>query len=39
MAGLLLDNTCQSTYDEHMWLLLKESKVFGIDFFGNGANI
>jgi hypothetical protein len=37
MAGLLLDNIYQSTYDEQMRSLLKESKVFGIALFGNGA--
>ncbi len=39
MTGLLLDNIYQSTYDEQMRLLLKESKVFGIALFGNGATI
>jgi hypothetical protein len=39
MAGLLLDNIYQSTYDEKMGSLLKESKVFGIALFGNGATI
>jgi hypothetical protein len=39
MAGLLLDNIYQSTYDEQMRSLLKESKVFGIALFGNGATI
>jgi hypothetical protein len=29
----------QSTYDEQMRSLLKESKVFGIALFGNGATI
>jgi hypothetical protein len=38
MAGPLLDNIYQSTYDEQM-TLLKESKVFGIALFGNGTNI
>jgi hypothetical protein len=31
MAGPLLDNIYQSTYDEQMRSLLKESKVFGIE--------
>jgi hypothetical protein len=39
MAGPLLDNIYQSTYDEQMRLLLKESKVFGIALFGDGATI
>ncbi len=39
MAGLLLDNIYQSTYDEQMKSLLKESKVFGIALFGDGATI
>jgi hypothetical protein len=39
MAGLLLDNIYQSTYDEQMRSLLKESKGFGIALFGNGATI
>ncbi len=39
MAGLLLDDIYQSTYDEQMRLLLKESKVIGIALFGNGAAI
>jgi hypothetical protein len=39
MAGLLLDNIYQSTYDEQMRSLLKESKVFGIALFGNGTTI
>jgi hypothetical protein len=39
MAGQLLDNIYQSTYDEQMWSLLKESKVFGIALFGNGPTI
>jgi hypothetical protein len=38
MAGLLLDNIYQSTYDEQMRSLLK-SKVFGIALFGDGATI
>ncbi len=38
MAGPLLDNIYQSTYDEQMRSLLK-SKVFGITLFGNGAAI
>jgi hypothetical protein len=39
MAGPLLDNIYQSTYDEQMMFLLKESKVFGIALFGDGATI
>jgi hypothetical protein len=39
MEGLLLDNVYQSTYDEQMRSLLKESKVFGIALFGNGTTI
>jgi hypothetical protein len=39
MAGSLLDNIYQSTFDEQMGSLLKESKVFGIALFGNGATI
>jgi hypothetical protein len=39
MAGPLLDNIYQSTYDEQMRSLLKESKVFGIALFGNGITI
>ena len=39
MVGPLLDNIYQSTYDEQMRSLLKESKVFGIALFGNGATI
>jgi hypothetical protein len=39
MAGSLLDNIYQSTSDEQMRSLLKESKVFGIELFGNGATI
>ncbi len=39
MAGPLLDDIYQSTYDEQMRLLLKESKVFGIALFGNGTTI
>jgi hypothetical protein len=35
----LLNNICQSTYDEQMRSLLKESKVFGIALFGDGATI
>jgi hypothetical protein len=35
----LLDDIYQSTYDEQMSFLLKESKVFGIALFGNGATI
>jgi hypothetical protein len=37
MAGPLLDDIYQSTYDEQMRLLLKEFKVIGIALFGNGA--
>jgi hypothetical protein len=39
LAGPLLDDIYQSTYDEQMRSLLKESKVFGIAIFGNGATI
>ncbi len=39
MAGLLLDDIYQSTYDEQMRSLLKESKVFDLALFGNGATI
>jgi hypothetical protein len=39
MARPLLDNIYQSTYDEQMRSLLKESKVFGIELFGDGATI
>jgi hypothetical protein len=39
MAGSLLDNIFQSTYDEQMSSLLKESKVFGIALFGDGSTI
>ena len=39
MAGPLLDNIYQSTYDEQMRSLIKESEVFGIALFGNGATI
>jgi hypothetical protein len=39
MAGPLLDDIYQSTYDEQMSSMLKESKVFGIALFGNGATI
>jgi hypothetical protein len=39
MAGPLLDDIFQSTYDKQMRSLLKESKVFGIALFGNGATI
>ncbi len=39
MAGLLLDDIYQSTYDEQMRSLLRESKVFGIALFGNDATI
>jgi hypothetical protein len=38
MAGPLLDDIYQSTYDEQM-RLLKESKVSDIALFGNGATI
>ncbi len=39
MTGPLLDNIYQSTYDEQMRSLLKESKVFCIALFGDGATI
>jgi hypothetical protein len=40
IAGPLLDNIYQSTYDEQMRSLSKESKeVFVIELFGNGATI
>ncbi len=39
MSGPLLDNIYQSTYDEQMRSLLKESKIFGIALFGNGPTI
>jgi hypothetical protein len=39
MAGPLLDYIYQSTCDEQMRALLKESKVFGIELFGDGATI
>ncbi len=39
MAGPLLDNIYQSTHDEQMRSLLRESKVFGIALFGDGATI
>jgi hypothetical protein len=39
MAGPLLDDIYQSTYDEQMRSLLKEFKVVGIPLFGNGATI
>jgi hypothetical protein len=39
MVGPLLDDIYQLTYDEQMRSLLKESKVFGISLFGNGATI
>jgi hypothetical protein len=39
MAGPLLEDIYQSTYDEQMRSLLKESKVFGIALFGDGATI
>jgi hypothetical protein len=35
----LLDGISQSTYDEQTRSLLKESKVFGIALFGNGATV
>ncbi len=35
----MLEDIYQSTYDEQMRSLLKESKVFGIALFGNGATI
>ncbi len=38
-AGPLLDNIYQSTYDEQMRSLLKESKTFGIALIGNDATI
>jgi hypothetical protein len=39
MAGPLLDDIHQTTYDEQMRSLLKESKVFGIALFGKDATI
>jgi hypothetical protein len=39
MAGPLLDDIYQSTYDEQIRSLLKESKIFGIELFGSGAII
>ncbi len=39
MAGPLLDDIYQSTYDEQMRSLLKESKVLCIALFGDGATI
>ncbi len=39
MAGPLLDDIYQSTYDEQMRSLLKDSKVLGIALFGDGATI
>jgi hypothetical protein len=39
IAGPLMDHIYQSTNDEQMRSLLKESKVFGIALFGNGATI
>jgi hypothetical protein len=40
MTGPLLNDIYQSTYDEQMRSLLKEStEVFGIALFGNGATI
>jgi hypothetical protein len=38
-AGPLLDDIHQSTHDEQMWSLLKESKVLGIALFGDGTTI
>ncbi len=37
MAGPLLDDIYQSTNDEQMRSLLKESTVFGIALFGDGT--
>jgi hypothetical protein len=39
LAGPLLDDIYQSTYDEQMSSLLKKSNVFGIALFGNGTTI
>jgi hypothetical protein len=39
MAGPLLEDIYQLTYDEQMRSLLKESKVICIALFGNGATI
>ncbi len=39
MAGPLLDDIYQSTYNEQMRSLLKESKVIAIALFGDGATI
>ncbi len=39
MAGPFHDDIYQSTYDEQMRSLLKESKDFGIVLFGDGATI
>jgi hypothetical protein len=39
MSGPLLDDIYQSTYDEQMRSPLKESKVFGIALFDDGATI
>jgi hypothetical protein len=39
MAGPLLDNIYQLTYDEQIRSLLKEFKVFGIAIFGDGTTI
>jgi hypothetical protein len=39
MSGPLLDNIYQSTYDEQIRILLKESKVIGIALFGYGITI
>ncbi len=39
MAGPLLGNIYQSTYDEQKRSLSKESNVFGMALFGDGATI
>jgi hypothetical protein len=39
MAGPFLEDIYQTIYDEQMRSLLKESKVFGIALFGDGATI
>ena len=39
MAGPLLDDIYQSTYNEQMRSLLKESKVIAIALFGDGTTI
>jgi hypothetical protein len=39
MAGPLLDDIYHSTHEEQMRSLLKETKVFGIALFGDGATI